>query len=121
MIPIDDNILGCIRKIALSVWRVQITSRLRLYLKLGKENTALSLLTTWYQYYSRMQKKLYNKWVKPNQITETVEMKIYIYNTIIEFGSSVKTSNVDYSVKRRSVDTKSTIFNTPSGFLHPYL
>ena len=45
-IAINDDVFRCIQKIELSLWRVQITSRLRLYSKLRKENIELALLTS---------------------------------------------------------------------------
>ena len=44
-------------------------------------------------------------------------MKIFIDNTVVEFGTSAKTFNGKALKSRSSVDTKSSIVNNPSYFI----
>ena len=61
MITIDGVVFRCIRKVTFSFGRVQVTPRLRIYLKLKKDDIQLALFTIQSQCYSIIYKRKYNK------------------------------------------------------------
>ena len=90
---------------------------IRLYSKLRKGNTGITLLITQYQWYSKIHNRQNHKLCEYNQITDTMEINIHITKTMFELPPSVKTFNVESLDRSSSADTKIFFVSNPSGFI----
>ena len=90
MITFNEDVLKSLQQIVVLFWRSQKISGLRIY---SKGNIEIGLFAIRYQRYLRKYKSNHNNWIKQNQITNIMEMKICIYQTMVEFGPLAKTFN----------------------------